>query len=110
MTTLYDLRDEDWNQGTKDKIEEWILEPRSLMLCIFFRGEVLKASLDIPLAPVYDLMYFIRPPDYVFKVKTFHDDVIFGTFVYSVESNMIQVLESVFAPYFFAVTTWPESK
>ncbi|XP_013149055.1 PREDICTED: dynein heavy chain 2, axonemal [Papilio polytes] len=109
MTTLYDLRDEDWNQGTKDKIEEWILEPRSLMLCIFFRGEVLKASLDIPLAPVYDLMYFIRPPDYVFKVETFHDDVIFGTFVYSVESNMIQVLESVFAPYFFAVTTWPES-
>ncbi|CAG4999301.1 unnamed protein product [Parnassius apollo] len=109
MTTLYDLRETDWTPETKNGIEEWILEPRSLMLCIYFKGDVLKTAFDIPLTPVYDLMYFIRQPDFVFKVETFHDDIVFGTFVDSVESNMIQILEMVYAPYFFAITTWPES-
>ncbi|XP_068632350.1 dynein axonemal heavy chain 2 [Battus philenor] len=109
MTTLYDLRDEDWNPQALQMIEEWLLEPRALMLCVYFKGEILKASFDIPLTPVYDLTYFIRQPDYVFKAETFHDDIVFGTFVYSVESNMIQILEAVYAPYFFAITTWPES-
>ncbi|CAH0714647.1 unnamed protein product, partial [Brenthis ino] len=109
MTTLYDLRDEDWNQETKKAIEEWITEPRALILCVYFKGDRLKASCDIPLSPVYDMMYFLRQPDLVFKAETFHDDVVFGTFVDSVEANMIHVLELMYAPYFFAITTWPDS-
>ncbi|XP_050668613.1 dynein axonemal heavy chain 2 [Leptidea sinapis] len=109
MTTLYDLRDEDWNDEAKHAIEEWFTDPKALILCVYFKGERLKAASDIPLSPVYDLTYFIRQPDYVFKAETFHDDVVFGTFVDSVESNMIKILEFVYAPYFFAVTTWPDS-
>ena len=110
MTTLYDLRDEDWNDQAKRGIEEWITEPRALILCVYFKGDRLNASSDIPLTPVYDISYFLRQPDFVFKSETFHDDVVFGTFVDSVESNMIHVLELMYAPYFFAITTWPESK
>ncbi|XP_045494772.1 dynein axonemal heavy chain 2 [Colias croceus] len=109
ITTLYDLRDEDWNDETKAGIEDWITEPRALILCIYFKGDKLKAASDIPLSPVYDLMYFIRQPDFVFKAETFHDDIVFGTFVDSVESNMIKILECVYAPYFFAIRTWPDS-
>ncbi|CAG4949533.1 unnamed protein product [Colias eurytheme] len=109
ITTLYDLRDEDWNDETKAGIEDWITEPRALILCIYFKGDKLKAASDIPLSPVYDLMYFIRQPDFVFKAETFHDDIVFGTFVDSVESNMIKILELVYAPYFFAIRTWPDS-
>ncbi|XP_038214645.1 dynein heavy chain 2, axonemal [Zerene cesonia] len=109
ITTLYDLRDEDWNDETKAGIEDWITEPRALVLCVYFKGDKLKAASDIPLSPVYDLMYFIRQPDFVFKAETFHDDIVFGTFVDSVESNMIKILELVYAPYFFAIRTWPDS-
>lgn len=110
MTVLYDLRDDDWTHNAKKVIEDWILEPKDLILCIFFKGDKLKAVNDIPITAVFDLSYFIRSPDYVFKAETFHDDIIFGTFVDSVESNMIQMLENVFAPYFFAINTWPDSK
>lgn len=110
ITTLYDLREEDWTEDVKHGIEEWLLEPRSLILCIYFRGDKLKSISDIPLSPVYDLTYFIRAPDFVFKSDTFHDDIIFGTFVDSVESNVIQILENVYAPYFFAVNAWPDSE
>lgn len=110
ITTLYDLREEDWNDEVKKGIEEWLLEPKSLILCIYFKGDKLKAACDIPLSPVYDLTYFLRQPDFVFKAETFHDDIIFGTFVDSVETNLIHMLECVYAPYFFAITTWPDSK
>lgn len=110
MTTLYDLRGSDWTEDAKKGIEDWILEPKALILSIYFKGDRLKATSDIPLVPVYDLMYFLRPPDFIFKADTFHDDIVFGTFVDSVESNLIQMLELVYAPYFFAITTWPESK
>ncbi|KOB76208.1 putative 1-beta dynein, partial [Operophtera brumata] len=109
ITTLYDLRDEDWTDEAKQGIVDWICEPKDLILCIFFKGEKLKAISDIPLAPVFDLTYFSRAPDFVFKADTFHDDIVFGTFVDSVESNMIQMLEFVYAPYFFAINTWPDS-
>ncbi|XP_052739543.1 dynein axonemal heavy chain 2 [Bicyclus anynana] len=109
ITTLYDLRDEDWNQAAVQGIENWITEPKDLILCIYFEGDKLRAASDIPLSPVYDLTYFLRQPDFVFKAETFHDDIVFGTFVDSVESNMIQVLELMYAPYFFAINTWPDS-
>lgn len=110
MTTLYDLRDEDWNDEAKKGIEEWLTEPKALILCVYFKADKLKASSDVPMSPVYDLTYFLRQPDYVFKAETFHDDIVFGTFVDSVEANLIQILELMYAPYFFAITTWPDSK
>ncbi|KAH9639974.1 hypothetical protein HF086_008069, partial [Spodoptera exigua] len=109
MTTIFDLRPEDWTEETRDQIESWFLEPKNLILCIYFKGDKLKASHDIPLTPVYDLTYFIRPPDFVFKAETFHDDIVFGTFRDSIESNVINMMEYVYAPYFFAITTWPDS-
>lgn len=110
MTTLYDLRDEDWTEEATKGIEDWLMEPRALILCIYFRGDKLKAASDIPMHPVYDLTYFVRPPDYIFRADTFHEEIVFGTFVDSIESNMIQMLELVYAPYFFAVNAWPDSE
>ncbi|GBO98710.1 Dynein-1-beta heavy chain, flagellar inner arm I1 complex [Eumeta japonica] len=109
MTTLYDLQKNDWNDDVLKTIEDWIMEPKALMLTIYFRGEVLRACFDVPVAPVYDLSYFLRTPDHVFTVENFHEEVTFGTFVDSVESNMVSVLETLYAPYFFSITTWPES-
>ncbi|XP_063358685.1 dynein axonemal heavy chain 2 isoform X1 [Cydia amplana] len=109
MTTLYDLRESDWTDDVKQGIEDWILETKALMLCIYFSGTKLKATSDMPFAPVYDLTYFLRKPDLIFQPETFHEEIVFGSFVDSVESNLIQILETMYAPYFFAITTWPES-
>lgn len=68
MTTLFDLRDEDWTDVAKQGVVDWLMEPRSLILSVYFKGEQLKATSDIPLSPVYDLTYFIRQPDFIFKV------------------------------------------
>lgn len=110
MTILYDLRPEDWTESTKKVIGEWFLEPKSMVLCIYFKGDKLRAGHGIPETPVYDLTFFLRPTDFVFKAETFHDDVVFGTFRDSIESNVLQIMEYVYAPYFFAVTAWPDSK
>lgn len=110
MTTLYDLRPEDWKDDVKAGIEDWLMEPKALILTIYFKGERLKASSDMPISPVYDLTYFIRTPDHIFNPETFHEEVTFGTFVESVEANMIDILEMVYAPFFFSINTWPDSK
>lgn len=110
MTVLYDLRDEDWTDSVKEVIAEWLMEPRDLVLTIYFKADKLFAQKDFPIFPVYDLTYFLRTPDFIFNVDTFHDDITFGNFVESVEVNMIGMLEMVYAPFFFAITTWPDSK
>lgn len=110
MTTLFDLRDEDWTDEVKKGIEDWLMEPRALILTVYFKGDYLCATSDIPLTPVYDLTYFIRQPDFIFSLEQFHEEVVFGTFVDSVESNIINMLEMVYAPYFFAIQTWPDSE
>lgn len=110
ITTLYDLRDSDWNDECLHVIREWFFETKVLILSVYFKGDKVKAVHDIPLSPVYDLTYFLRKPDFVFKAETFHDDIVFGTFVDSVEGNMIEMLENVYAPYFFAITSWPDSE
>lgn len=104
------MRPEDWNTQTQARIEEWLLDPKALVLTIYFRGDHLKADMAFPLVPVFDLTYFLRPPDFVFTVDNFHDEVTFGTFVDSVEENVMNMLELVYAPYFFAVNAWPDSK
>lgn len=110
MTTLYDLRDTDWNTAARKTIEEWFQEPKDLILTIYFRGDKLMAQNDYPVTPVYDLTYFLRQPDFVFTVDNFHDEITFGTFVDSVEQNMMNIMEVLYTPFFFAITTWPDSK
>lgn len=110
MTVLYDLRDEDWNDAVKQTIADWLMEPRDLVLTIYFRADKLCAKNDFPFYPVYDLTYFLRTPDLIFNVETFHDDIVFGNFVDSIEVNMISMLEMVYAPFFFGINTWPDSK
>ncbi|KAG7305948.1 hypothetical protein JYU34_008511 [Plutella xylostella] len=109
MTTLYDLRDQDWNPDVTEVIENWLMDPKKLILTVCFKADKLSAQCDFPLIPVHDLTYFLRQPDFIFTVENFHEEVVFGTFVDSVEMNMISMLEIVYAPYFFAVTSWPDS-
>lgn len=101
MTTLFALNEADWNDSNVAVIKEWLLNVEHLLLTIFYDGDTLTACLSFPLAPAYDLSYFLRDPNHVFTVERFHDDINFGTLHEDIEGSMLTILETVYAPHFF---------
>lgn len=104
MTTLFALRENDWSATTLNVIKSWFLNPDALMLVIFYDGDELSACLAIPLAPIFDMSYFLRQPNQIFAVDTFHDEVAFGTVREDIDGTMLSVLSAVYGPIFFGST------
>lgn len=104
MTTLFALKENDWTDATTGVIESWFRNPETLMLVIFYDGDVLTACLAIPLAPIFDMSYFLRQPNQIFDVDTFHDVVRFGTIREDIDGTLLNVLSSVYGPIFFGST------
>ncbi|XP_071050357.1 dynein axonemal heavy chain 2 isoform X2 [Onthophagus taurus] len=109
ITTLYDLRDTDWNEANEDVIRQWFLNIKEPVLCIYFEADDLKCMYGYPDCPVLDLTYFLREPNEIFDVETFHDKITFATVDDNIEGTILKTLENVYAPVFFHVTTWPDS-
>lgn len=109
MTTLYDLRESDWNEEHDVVIREFFLNPQQMLLTIYFEGDDLMCASDFPETPYVDLTYFLREPMEVYDVDTFHDKVTFGTIHENVEGSILKVLENVYAQVFFNIKTWPDS-
>lgn len=109
MTTLYDLREDDWTEYNYEMIREYILDPKQPMLTIYFCGDNLMCSLDIPDTPFVDMTYFLRENTDFFEVETFHDNIIFGTIQEDIEGSLLQTMLHVYAPYFFQIESWPDS-
>lgn len=109
MTTLYDLREEDWTEENYDGIREYILSPKQPLLAIYFDGDDLCCMLDIPDTPFVDCTYFLRENADVFEVETFHDNIMFGTIHEDVEGSLLKVIETAYAPYFLQNESWPDS-
>lgn len=109
MTTLYDLREDDWSEKNAQVIREFFLTPEAPILTIFFDEESLTCTLGIPEVPVVDLTYFLREPMQIFDVKTFHDKINFGTMDDNIEGSILNIIENLYAPVFFKSDHWPES-
>lgn len=109
MTTLYDLQKNDWNYFNVAVIEEFLYNPRELILTVFFKKNELTCLLDFPSTPFIDLTYFIRPPMEIFRPDTFHDKILFGTINETIDGTILSVLENIYGPIFFSNTTWPDS-
>lgn len=109
MTTLYDLRDEDWTEENERTIREFFIDITMPMLLIYFINDDLQVTDNFPDEPVIDLAYFIREPKEIFDVESFHDSVTFGSAHDNVEGTILNVMENVYAPIFVNITTWPDS-
>lgn len=103
------MREEDWNEENESSIENFIMSPDETLLVIFFDQDQLKALPHFPDGLFIDLTYFIREPKHIFEVKTFHDNIVFGTVHENVEWSILNVIENVFAPVIFGITNWPDS-
>lgn len=110
MTTLYDLRADDWNEENYDMIKQFFLTTTQPLLTIYFNVEdKLTCSLGVPGCKVMDLTYFLRMPNQIFDVSTFFDEINFGTMNSNIEESMLSIIENVYAPVFFQSHHWPES-
>lgn len=104
MVFLFDLRDCDWNSDCLSVVEKWFLEIVHPVLFIYYSTDnTLSASLTIPLTPFYDATYFIRQPNEIFKVDSFHDQIQYGT-VHSPDESLLTLMEAIYAPHFFGIT------
>lgn len=109
MTTLYDLRESDWKENHDVVIREFFLNPKKMILTVYFDGNDLECLLDFPDTSYVDLTYFLRDPMEIFEVETFHDKITFGTVHDNVEGSILKVIENVYAQVFFHIKTWPDS-
>lgn len=101
MTILYAIDQNDWNSTCTDVIQQWLLNVNELMLTVFYDDDILTASLGFPTYPVYDLTYFLRLPNHIFKVDEFHDHVTFGTIHEDIDGTLLAILEKMYSPIFF---------
>ncbi|KAF5308521.1 hypothetical protein FQR65_LT06186 [Abscondita terminalis] len=109
MTTLYDLRDEDWTPTAENNIKEFLVYLTIPIIIVYFEGDKLIVNTEFPKVPVLDLTFFMREPKQRFDIHNIHDLIMFGTVQESVEGTILNVLETVFSPVFFRITSWPDS-
>uniref|UniRef100_A0A1A9UDL7 DHC_N1 domain-containing protein n=1 Tax=Glossina austeni TaxID=7395 RepID=A0A1A9UDL7_GLOAU len=98
MTTLFALDHRDWTEENLDIIRRWLMEVDQALLTIFYDANKLSACLGFPVAPVSDLTYFYREPNFIFTVENFHDEIDIGTLHEDVDGCLLKVLQLVFAP------------
>lgn len=109
ITTLYELKPTSWNEECEEIIKEFFMDTSQPALSVYFENTTLRCRLGFPSCPIRDLTYFIRKPFEVFEPETFHDNIMFGTVDDNIEGSLLKVIENVYAPIFFNITSLPES-
>lgn len=103
-TTLFALNEQDWSKDTDDIIRRWLRSTDELILTVFYDGDILSACLAFPLAPVFDITYFIREPGEIFEPDSIPDRIIFGNIHEDIEGTLLTIMDRVFSPIFFSTT------
>lgn len=106
MSVLYMLDTNHWTDACTTVIRSWLLSQNHVLLAVFYDGDRLTASLEIPDVPVYDFMYFLKEPNTKFTVDNFHDDVTFGKVCEDVEGTLLTLMEKVYAPLVMNLDSW----
>lgn len=109
MVTLFNLNQDDFTTSVITMIKNWLIEVTELMLLIFYDGTILHASYAFPLAPVSDMCFFMRTPNFIFSLDNFHDEIIFGSLTGDIEGAILHLMEAVYAPSFAETTEWVEN-
>ncbi|XP_030749874.1 dynein heavy chain 2, axonemal [Sitophilus oryzae] len=109
ITTLYDLREEDWTGECYSNIKRWLTTPSEPLLIIYFEHEDLVCNTCIPKVPIIDATYFLREPGYLYEVADFYDKIIFGTVDGCVEGTILKIIQNAYAPILMGNNNWPDS-
>lgn len=110
ITTLSNLQKSDWNDDCFEIIKEYLMEPKNIILCIYFHENILMASLNVPDVDFYDMTYFLRQqPDMIYSIDNFYDEIMFGTIIGSIEGSLLKTLEIVYAPILQSTNLLPNS-
>ncbi|KAG5343722.1 DYH2 protein, partial [Acromyrmex charruanus] len=109
MTTLRGLTDDDWTWKCDMDIREFFQELSIPTLCIYHVNGSLTTEFSFPTVPVRELTYFVRQPNEIFYPENFRERILFGSMNCKVENYILDIIQNMFAPIFFAIETWPDS-
>ena len=109
LTILPSLSELDWNEECYEVIREYFREPKKIVLTIFFIGNQLKVSLELPSCTRNGLTYFLRSLWQVYTVENFLSTVIFGSVNESTENSLLKFMELIYTPVAFNSDEWPSS-
>lgn len=107
IVLLYGIREADWNDTCEAIAKQWLLDSAQLMLTVYVDpSQRLTADLSYPESAVFEIVYFMREPNHIFRADSFHDDVTFGQIDGDVDGAFLLLIEKIYAPYFFQKTDW----
>ncbi|XP_012280984.2 dynein heavy chain 2, axonemal [Orussus abietinus] len=109
MTTLFNLKETDWNEECLSTMSEFLYQPEAIVICLYFDGDELVSELSFPMKPIHELTYFIKEPYEHLTVENFHENIVFGSINDHVESSILNIVEHLLAPIFFRIYSWPDS-
>ncbi|KAG5317387.1 DYH2 protein, partial [Pseudoatta argentina] len=109
MTTLRGLTDDDWTWKCDMDIREFFQELSIPTLCIYHVNGSLTTEFSFPTVLVRELTYFVRQPNEIFYPENFRERILFGSMNCKVENYILDIIQNMFAPIFFAIETWPDS-
>ncbi|KYN39559.1 Dynein heavy chain 2, axonemal [Trachymyrmex septentrionalis] len=109
MTTLSGLTDDDWTEKCDMDIRKFFHEPSIPVLCIYHVNGSLTTEFSFPTVPVHELTYFVRQPNEILYPENFRERILFGSMNDRVENYILDIIENMFTPIFFAIETWPDS-
>lgn len=110
MVFLSGIKEDDWTEQCNDIIRKWFLDINHIMLIVYYSPKNhLTASLTYPSEPVLEIVYFLREPNHIFSIDTFHDAVTFGQINDDVDGTLLLLMEHLYAPIFFEKTDWTDT-
>ncbi|XP_069502374.1 dynein axonemal heavy chain 2 [Ambystoma mexicanum] len=110
LVSLSDMKDEVWT-AEHDMIMDRFLENVTEKLLAVYKDphEGLKVELSMPTQNVDQIMYFIRKENAKLRPDNLVDTLQFGSVRGGYTEALLRLMNGIYAPHIFTITTWPES-
>ncbi|XP_078526452.1 dynein axonemal heavy chain 2 isoform X1 [Lissotriton helveticus] len=94
-----------------DMVMDRFLENVAENLLVVYLDPVagLKVELKMPTQSVDQIMYFIRKENATLRPETLEDNLQFGSVRGGHIEALLRLMNGIYAPQFFSITSWPES-
>lgn len=93
------------------KIVNFVYNSNEKLLTLYFEDDVLTAKFGFPSCRVTDIQYFARLVTGVeLRPDNFDEIMLYGTFDQYPERNVLLLLDRIYSPILFSISSWPDGK
>ena len=107
---LNSVTPDQWSETHFSVVDQFILEPHTLLVAYIDGINGLMVDLVIPYGPVKELTYFVKKAG-IGEVTplNFLKVVQYGTVMGGHIESLLRLMTGIYAPIFFENTSWPDS-